>query len=190
LYGSGAARLHEEILTVTARWIDPSIRRGPLSPYAREAEAKTMELLEAALRPVSHGKIPAPVAAQLQASISRDIEELLPHLDLRGNEAQRDAETKLLERGRVESESIRKVLEDQKRRVEAELGRSQSMQLALGFDEQEKRQLDSNRRYWQRWLKNVEGDLESEPDRVRNFYNTTSFRLEPIGLAYLWPVTG
>ncbi len=190
LYGSGAARLHEEILTVTARWIDPSTRRGALSPYAREAEAKTIELLEAALRPDSHSKIPATVAARLQASISRDIEELLPHLDTRGNEAQSDAEAKLLERGRIESDSIRKVLEDQKQRVEGELGRSQSTQLVLGFNDQEKRQLDSNRRYWKQWLKNVEADLESEPDRVRNFYQTTSFRLEPIGLAYLWPVTG
>ena len=41
-----------------------------------------------------------------------------------------------------------------------------------------------------RWLANVEGDLKSEPDRVRSFYQVASFRIEPIGLADLWPVTG
>jgi hypothetical protein len=54
----------------------------------------------------------------------------------------------------------------------------------------EKRQLESNRRYWDKWLANVEGDLTNEPDRVRKFYEVASFRIEPVGLAYLWPVTG
>ena len=145
-----------------------------------------MELLEAALHPGSGGKIPEAVTARLQASIARDIEELLPHLNTRGNAAQQDAEAKLVERGRVESESIRTVLEEQKKRVEKELGQTQ---LTLGFTDAEKRQVESNRRYWQRWVKNVEGDLQTEPDRVRSFYTISSYRLEPIGLAYLWPVT-
>jgi hypothetical protein len=79
------------------------------------------------------------------------------------------------------------VLEDQKGRVEKQFGQSQLM---LGFSDDEKRQVESNRRYWQRWLRNVESDLQTEPDRVRSFYKINSFRLEPIGLAYLWPVTG
>jgi len=190
LYGTGAVRLHDEILTVTARWTEPSIRRGPVTPYAREAEAKTLDLLEDALRPNTDGHIPEPVKSRLLASIPRDIEELLPHLEKRGLEAKSDAEQRLTERGRVESESIHRVLEDQKRRVQAELGRKIDAQLLLGFNEEEKRQLESNRRYWQRWLENVEGDLKREPGRVRDFYKVISFRIEPIGLAYLWPVTG
>lgn len=190
LYGPGAVRLHDEILTVTARWVEPATRRGPLSPYAREAEARTLDLLEQALGPGARGKVPGVVAARLQACIARDIEELLPHLDTRGMEAKSDAEAKLAARGRTEAESLRRVLEEQRRRVEAELGRTASVQLTLEFDEQEKRQLESNRRYWQKWLANVEGDLKREPDRVRDFYRVTSFRIEPIGLAYLWPVTG
>lgn len=193
LYGPRAMRLHEELLTVTARWIEPVSRRNPLTPYAREAEAKTMELLEGALLPSNYGTVPDVVAKRLQSSISRDIEELLPHLEARGKEARQEAETKLTERGQAEAESIRKVLEDQKRRVEAELGRTQPTQLSLEFmyfNDMEKRQLESNRRYWQRWLNNVEGDLQHEPDRVRAFYQVTSFRIEPIGIAYLWSITG
>ena len=49
LYGSGAARLHEELIPVTARWTDPEIRKEPLKPYAKDAEAKTMGLLDESL---------------------------------------------------------------------------------------------------------------------------------------------
>lgn len=188
LYGTGAVRLHEEILTVTARWTELSTRRGVLAPYAREAEAKTLELLEAGLRPGAHPTVPDAVAKRLQESIARDIEELLPHLEQRGNEAKSDAEAKLKKRGEDEADSLRRVLEDQKRRVLNELGRYDQTQLLLSLD-LEKRQLESNRRYWDKWLANVEGDLQREPERVRKFYDVTSFRVEPVGLAYLWPVT-
>ncbi len=53
----------------------------------------------------------------------------------------------------------------------------------------EKCQLESNRRYWDKWLANVEGDQQREPKHVRKFYEAASFRVESVGLAYLWPVT-
>ena len=192
LYGPRAMRLHEEILTVTSRWIEPNHRHSTLSPYAREAEAKTLDLLEEALKPNADGKVSEVITERLQNTISRDIEELLPHLETRGQEARNDAETKLTDRGRIESEAIRKVLEDQKRRVEIELGRTEETQLSFEFrefDDAEKQQLASNRRYWERWLVNVDIDLQREPTRVREFYKVTSYRIEPIGLAYLWPIT-
>jgi superfamily II DNA or RNA helicase len=189
LYGAGAVRLHEQIVTVTARWTEHSARRGALTPYAREAESKTLELLEDGLRPGAHPNVPEVVVGRLQSSFARDIEELLPHLEQRGQEAKTDAEAKLKKRGDDEAESIRRVLDDQKRRVLNELGRYDQTQLLLNID-LEKRQLESNRRYWDKWLANVEGDLQREPDRVRKFYEVASFRIEPVGLAYLWPVTG
>lgn len=189
LYGTGAVRLHEEILTVTARWTEPATRRGSLTPYAREAEGKTLELLESALRAGVHANLPEVIAGRLQSSMPRDIEEMLPYLEKRGQEAKAEAESKLNKRGEDEAESIRRVLEDQRHRVLAELGRYDEAQLLLSLD-MEKRQLESNRRYWDKWLANVEGDLQREPDRVRQFYRVASFRIEPVGLAYLWPMTG
>ncbi|HPA20717.1 MAG TPA: DISARM system SNF2-like helicase DrmD [Verrucomicrobiae bacterium] len=189
LYGPGAIRLHEEVITVTARWIESGTRRGKLAPYAREAEAKTLDLLEESLAPGAHPKVPDPVRAKLQAAIAGDIGELLPHLEQRGEAAKADAEKRLAERGRIESEAMRKVLEDQRKRVQNELGRFKEIQLLLDLDI-EKKQLDSNRRYWERWLENVDGDLKREPARILDFYRVASTRVEPVGLAYLWPVTG
>jgi superfamily II DNA or RNA helicase len=188
LYGKGAVRLHEEILTVTARWSDPSSRKGHLSAYGREAETKTLDLLEEALRAGTGGRVPEPVQHKLLATIPRDMDELLPQLQLRGQEAKADAERRLAERGHAESESMRRILEEQKKRVADQAGRA--TQLQFNFNDEEKRQFESNRKYWQRWLEHVEGDIRSEPARIMGFYTVASFRIEPVGLAYLWPVTG
>ncbi len=75
LYGPGAARLHEELVPVTARWTDPKVRKGLLSPYAREAELKTMDLLEEAILLKTGGGVTGVVLEQLQASAPRDVQE-------------------------------------------------------------------------------------------------------------------
>jgi hypothetical protein len=39
-------------------------------------------------------------------------------------------------------------------------------------------------------LDQLAGEIDSEPDRIRRTYDIKAARLEPVGLAYLWPVTG
>lgn len=189
LYGAGATRLHEEILTVTARWLPPDQRAGALIPYAREAEARTVELLEAALKPNAQRELPEPVQAALLASLPEDITALLSHLQERGESAQRDAEASLADRGNAEAEAMRHILEEQRKRLLAELGRPDDQLLLPGIDDAERRQRESNRRYWQRWVDNVKDDLEREPARILNFYQVKSCRIEPVGIAYLYPAS-
>jgi hypothetical protein len=187
LYGPGATRLHEEILTVTARWVDPASRKGALAPYARDAEARTVELLEVAVKPGSKHNVPDAVVRQLLAAIPRDIEDLLPHLQERGQTARADAEKALTERGQIESESMRRILEEQKKRILAELDKPAGVQLRLFDSEEERRQYESNRRYWERWMSHFQSDMEREPARILDFYRVNSSRVEPIGVAYLYP---
>src|SRR4051794_41618184 len=42
--GPGAARLHEEIVPIAARWIDPDLRTAPLRPYGEAGETRTLDL--------------------------------------------------------------------------------------------------------------------------------------------------
>ena len=81
LYGPGAARLHEDLIPITARWTDPKLRKGPLAPYAREAETKTLDLLDEALLLKSGRVVTETIERQLQACALRDVQELLPHLN-------------------------------------------------------------------------------------------------------------
>lgn len=190
IYGTGAARLHEEILTVTARWLEPNKRDGGLKPYAREAEAKTLELLNTSLRPDNPGKLPPELHAQLLQTIGDDVAQLLEHLQARGDAARKDAEAALAARGKAEADEMKRILETQRKRILDELGKSVDLQLKLFETDDEKRQLESNRRYWQRWIDNVEGDLQREPARIIDFYTTSSYRIEPVGIAYLFPSKG
>ncbi|HVC99429.1 MAG TPA: DISARM system SNF2-like helicase DrmD, partial [Pirellulales bacterium] len=193
LYGPGAARLHEELVPVTARWTDPKVRKAPLAPYGRESETKTLELLDESLLPKHGRSVPQAVQSQLQACASRDVEELLPHLQARAEQHAHDAERMLRKRGDDEAKAMRAVLETQKRHiaeVSAEHERPDRRQLQLGFAEDELRQLEANRRHWTRRLAMIEHELASEPERIRAVYQVKATRIEPIGLVYLWPVTG
>jgi hypothetical protein len=45
LYGQGAERLHEELVPITARWIEPSRRKGTLAAFARKQKRRRSTFL-------------------------------------------------------------------------------------------------------------------------------------------------
>jgi hypothetical protein len=145
LWGSGAARLHEEIVRVAARWVEPQIRRANLQPYGREAERQTMDSLDRTLDEPRRFEVPAGVRARLLAGLSRDIGDLLPELERRAEAAAETAKDRLIERGRTEAASLRALIEAQRRRIERDLGRLDDPQLRLDLDtpeEHRQRELD------------------------------------------------
>jgi superfamily II DNA or RNA helicase len=191
LYGQRAERLHEELVPITARWVAPSQRAAPLRAYAREAEAKTLDLLERSLAN-GHGRTPAAeVQQRLLAFAARDVEELLPQLEPRARELAAIAGEKLRQRGEREERDLRETLERQRDRVREELERTEPryQQLALDLDDDERRQLEADVRSWRSRLAQFEHDLLHEPARVRSFFEVKATRVEPVGLVYLWPET-
>ncbi len=191
LYGRGAERLHEELVPLAARWLEPSQRRGPLQPYAREAEAKTLDLLESTLSDPG-SRTPSPMIQQkLLDAATRDIDELLPQLEPRAEELAVLAIEKLRRRGESEEKNLREILERQRQRVIEELTKheTQFKQLTFEFDEDERQQLESNMRSWRTRLQQFERELKREPQRIREFYIVHAKRIEPVGLVYLWPET-
>lgn len=199
LYGPGAARLHEELIEIAARWTDPKLRKGPLTPYARQSESKTLQLLEEALLLKSGPAITETVQRQLQACAPRDVQELLPHLQRRGEEYAADALKMLRERAEAEAKAMREILQTQQKHIAAtaaayEKGDSRQLRLRFGLDEpgheEERRQLEANKRHWTKRLASIEEELKTEPDRIREVYDVKATRIEPVGLVYLWPVSG
>jgi superfamily II DNA or RNA helicase len=193
LYGPGAARLHEELLPVTARWVDPMIRKGTLTPYAREAETKTLSLLEESLQGKLFRSLPAEVLKQLQAAAPRDVQELLPHLQTRGEEYAKEAEKKLRIRADAEAKAMRQILETQQGHIQqtaAKYKKKDETGFLFPEMEDEVRQLQANQRYWDKRLVALEKELTTEPERIREIYQVKAQRIEPVGLVYLWPVTG
>ncbi|MEY5026627.1 MAG: hypothetical protein RLZZ244_2155 [Verrucomicrobiota bacterium] len=190
VYGPNASRLHEELLTVTAEWSPLARRKTPLKPYGSRNESRTLELLQKGLSPAAPG-VPTEIATQLAEALPTDIEQLLSFLQPQGQQRLDDVVDLLRERGEKEASAMDKILSDQRKRVLGELEKYQtdSQQLTLsGFSEAEERQKKADAAYWKKWLENVEGDLRREPDRIRAFYQMKSHRIEPVGIAYLWPV--
>ena len=193
LYGDRAARLHDEIVTMAARWTDPAVRKGGLKPYAEDAQAKSWELL---LTSISEARPPR-VASEIQKNILRaarsDVTELLPYLQARCELMATKAIAKLEERGQREAREMVEILAGQKQRIERELRKVEDPQQAFaftGFDDDERRQLRDNAKYWRRRLEAIPRETEVEPKRIQQSYAVKATRIEPVGIAYLWPVTG
>ena len=190
LYGPNAARLHEEIVPITARWVAPNLRKGPLTPYAREAEVKTLDLLEAALLPSGRPGVDPVIMERLQQSAAGDVAELLPILEKRGQDVALGAQMLLQKRADKEAEDMKEILEAQRKRLIETSRKYSDSQLTFDFDADEQRQLDSNRRHWEKRLRAIDRELATEPERIRSIYEVKARRIEPVGLVYLWPVSG
>jgi hypothetical protein len=198
LYGRGAERLHEELISVIARWVEPSRRGGPLTPYGRDAEARTLDLLERSLADFGGGLPDPAIQSKLLAAAARDVEELLPRLESRAEEWAALAAAKLRARGEREASDLREALTSQRKRVSEQLAahdRGDARQLSYldddrrHFGDEERRQLEADVRAWRLRLEQFDRDLAEEPDRIRDFYQVKATRVEPVGLVYLWPET-
>ncbi len=136
-------------------------------------------------RPNSHAGMPSLFAE----GIDNDT-ELLPHLGKRGREFAEGARLSLAKRAEQEATAMRTILEAQKTRVAETATKYKDPQLLLDFDDDEQRQLESNKRHWDKRLHAIDQELATEPVRIRSIYEVKAQRIEPIGLVYLWPVTG
>ncbi len=159
-------------------------------PYGETGEARTLDLLEEALTE-GRGAVAPETRARLRAALPRDIEELRPHLDEAAATAQTRAEALLAQRSARETEAMRKLLADQRARITTLFRKAEPVdQLSLLFpDEAERRQVLDDRRAWERRLEALAREEIAEPERVRAGYATVAARVEPVGIAYLWPAT-
>jgi SNF2 family DNA or RNA helicase len=190
LYGEGAARLHEEIIPISAIWSEADRDRKPLRSLGEKGGATTMAQLEEALR----NSVPAPplAAARVQALIARDVEDLKPALESAAQERLEDAAKQLAERGEQEAKQLETLLANQHKRIarEIDVAAKDQGQLTFGFAEEERRERDLDRKHWAKKLGELDRSLAEEPARIRQSYVVKARRLEPVGLVYLWPQTG
>ncbi len=195
LYGGGAARLHEEVVAVSARWSDPS-KRTRLPPEGVDATAETLvalhEHLNRAMATSSAQSLPGATRTRLYNAVQADLSELKATLEKRSNEEADKAKIALAKRGEAEAKIMRDTLEKTRGRIVKEHSKTtQEFEgILTGFNTDERRQHEANRKYWKSWLDNVDDDLNREPERVRRFYEVRSTRIEPLGIVYLVPAGG
>ena len=193
LYGDGATRLHDELVAVAAEWRDPASRgRGKLRPVGEGAKKEVLALLDTALAQPRLREVPDGIRRRLQAHAAQDVSELQPHLERRAEELAGRARRDLRTRGDKEARAMREILEAQRDRIlrQNEKAARDYQQLTLDFRGDEKRQFAANQKHWKSRLEALDVELEEEPARVRTNYEVRATRVEPVGLVYLWPVSG
>ena len=79
VFGAGAARLHEEVIPITAIWTEVERDRKSLRPLGESGEEKTLNQLEEALRDAREA--PGTAVARIQALVAKDIADLVPALE-------------------------------------------------------------------------------------------------------------
>jgi hypothetical protein len=189
VYGAGAARLHEEIIPVTAIWTEAERERKPLRPLGESGEERTLNQLEEALRNACAA--PGMAAARVQTLVECDIADLLPTLERLAGERLGEVKVQLAKRGESEARSLADLLVQQRKRIAKASAEFDPNQLLLpGIADQERREREADRRHWQMRLTRLEREIQTEPGRIRASYDVHAHRLEPVGLVYLWPASG
>jgi hypothetical protein len=189
LYGSGATRLHEEVIPIAAIWSEAERATKSLKALGESGEARTLDQLEQALRTAT----PAPpmAVARVQALIDQDIKDLRPALERIASERIATNTALLRKRGAEESKSLRELLERQRGRISKAADEFDPNQLALpGIAQEERREHEADRRHWRTRLARLDQEMQTEPERIQRSYDVTAHRLEPVGIVYLWPVSG
>lgn len=186
LYGPGAARLHEEMITVTAAWTEARRGAAALRPFGAKGEETTMAQVEAALR--DPRQPPFIAVERVRAWAAKDAADLEPELRRRAAVLREKAEAALAERSAQEAAALRDLIATQRARVAKAEAVPEDAQFDLfGADEAAQRRRD--RAHWRRRLADLDAQLEAEPARLRNGYAVRADRVEVVGLLYLWPTS-
>jgi hypothetical protein len=187
VYGDGASRLHEELIAVSAELEKGETKLKVLSAAEQD---ESLRLLNTALGNEKQKAVPSVVQERLKTLSTDHILNLRPTLESRGEAAVSRAEKDLAKRGAKEAKDMEVLIREQRKRIEREIkGNEKKRQMVLDFDENEKRQLEADRKHWNKRLVELDDEAEREPKRIRGIYEVRASRIEPVGLVYLWPGT-
>jgi hypothetical protein len=218
LFGQGATRLHDELISVIADWHPGADRTTALQPLIDGEREQAWNALRQALEAGTTEGIFETRRDQLQAQAAADVAALKPALDQAAERAQAVAAALLKQRGDAEAAALKEVLRAQRSRINAtvkqrnrdlakldrQAAAAEPTALIPGLEEQldvpaldlqklttqERKQLAADQKHWQRRLETIETELSSEPKRIQESYRVITHRLEPAGLVYLWPISG
>ena len=188
IYGIGAARLHEEVIPVTAIWTESERDRKPLRVLGEVGEETTLNQLEGALRRAREA--PPDAVERVRHLVSQDVADLVPSLQAIVSERLEVVRAELIKRGEDEARSLAYLLEQQRGRIAKAASDFNTQQLSLDLIPEERREREADRRHWTERLTRLEKEIREEPKRLRESYEVRAHRLEPVGLVYLWPVSG
>jgi hypothetical protein len=189
LFGSGAARLHDELVPVAARWLEG--KHEPLRPFAEDADRNAVALLERILsESPSLSQIPKGLQDRVVAAAPKLFNELWKPIRAEADARATRATDQLKARGRNEADQLRTLLAAQRGAIERRLREHANMQLEFELaDKLERAQFEADAKHMAARLKHIDTEVEQEPAQIEALYEVVLHRLSPVGLVVLWPAT-
>lgn len=187
LFGHGATRLHDQLVSVAARWMEGSERE--IKPFADEADRKAIDMLEQVLAeaPTLEAMSPA-LQKRVQDAAPRLFAALWPHIRDEADSLAVAAEQQLTRRGTEEASALTQILHEQRASIVDEVERRAQLSFDdRKFDRREEDQFRRERAYLDDRLVSIQQEVQREPAQIREIYRVALRRLEPVGLVVLWP---
>jgi len=184
LFGTGAARLHDQLVPIAAAW---SGEATDIEPYKDRATAiSAVSSIEHLL--AAGAKAPnAIITSRIQSHADALFRALWPHLEAEADALGVEARQGLGQRARRESGELRVLLERQRVAIEKAETRLRQSDLFNIKDREQKRQIDLDLKHLDRRRGEAASELESEPAAIEALYDVRMSRLTPVGLVVAWP---
>ena len=152
---------------------------------------KTLDLLETALLPTREPDVDPVIRASFVRRPRATSQELLPHLNGRGKELARGGTGRPGQAGGAgghrdeDDPGGAKEAGRRNRRHSTEIRSSCSTSTTTSTASSNRTSGTGRSACYA-----IDHELATEPDRIRSIYEIKAQRIEPIGLVYLWPVSG
>jgi hypothetical protein len=184
LFGSGAARLHDQLVALAAAW---SGEASSVKPYKDRATAafavtSTERLLAGQARAPN-----ATIAKRIRENAEPLFAALWPHLEAEADALSVEARKGLAERARREADELRALLLRQRTAIDKAEANLRQVGLFDIQDKEQKRQVDLDLRHLERRREAAKSELETEPAAIEALYDVRMSRLTPVGLVVAWP---
>ncbi|HEY4119068.1 MAG TPA: DISARM system SNF2-like helicase DrmD [Byssovorax sp.] len=189
LFGRGATRLHDQIISVAGRWEDSASVDLVVLPDDVNQEA--IRSLEQVLDESSEADPISPTALeQVRSAAPAWFAALWPGVRDEADALAHAAEQKLAARGADEATSLRAILAAQKTWIDDALALRRRERLTLferKFDKREEEQFRRETEYIEGRRQKIDDEIAREPAAIEALYRVALRRLEPVGLVVLWP---
>jgi hypothetical protein len=184
LFGSGAARLHDEIVGLAAAW---SGEASEIEPYKDRATAVRAVSLAEKLLATGAAAPNKTISKRVRSHSDALFKALWPHLEAEADALAIEARKGLVQRARKEADDLRALLERQQVAIDKAEANLRQRTLFEVQDKDQKRQVELDLQHLGRRRGDAAKELVSEPEAIEALYDVRMTRLTPVGLVVVWP---
>lgn len=184
LFGTGAARLHDEIVGLAAAW---SGEASEVEPYKDRFTAGRSVALAEKLLATGAAAPNKKIASHVRSHGDALFKALWPHLEAEADALAVEAKKGLTQRARKEADDLRGLLQRQQVAIDKAESILRQQTIFQVQDKDQKRQVELDLQHLERRRGEAAKEIVTEPEAIEALYDVKMTRLTPVGLVVVWP---